>query len=745
MKSHCILAVSLISITLSASPAIAGTTPTHDITHASEHSSLRIEQDPSAAVFIVTARSTYERGVQAIARNPVDRRDSLGKALVVSEIRAQQLGDVSRLIHEREQRCGGFFAFRTLAEADQFIRSDRSLQAAQSVFLAAYTLDNQATVNPWLPQVVENNIYNTINTLSGYKNRYYASSYGKNSAEWIRTSWQALAGSRTDVTSELFACGTCSTQPSVILTIQGNELPNEIVVLGAHLDSINGSAGGSTEQVAPGADDDASGIASLTEVIRVALASGWKPKRTVKFMGYAGEEVGLRGSNAIATSFQSSGKNVVGVLQLDMTNYKTGTGVDMQLITDYSNADLKMFLTTLFDAYMVPLGLTRGTYTCGYGCSDHASWTSAGYPSAMMFEGGNSSGSYFPYIHSANDTLANMGESAVHSAKFSKFALAFLGELAKTNGTVPPSNPPPVANFSVVTSGLTANFTDSSTDNGSIASRSWAFGDGGTSTATSPSRTYAAAGTYNVTLTVTDNEGATNSKTSAVSVSSSGNVLQKGVPVTGLSAATGTYLNYTMVVPAGSQNLTFTTSGGTGDADMYVQVGVAPTDTSYACRPYKSGNAETCTFPTPTPGTYYVRIKAYSAFSGVQLVGNYTQCADCGSGPLTYTNGTDFAITDNATVDSPITVSGRVGNAPSNASISVTIIHTYKGDLKVDLVAPDGTLYNIHNRTGSSTDNVIGTFSKNLSSEVLNGTWKLRVNDNAGGDVGRIDTWSITF
>ena len=51
---------------------------------------------------------------------------------------------------------------------------------------------------------------------------------------------------------------------------------------------------------APGADDDASGIATLTEVIRVALANGWKPKRTVKFMGYAAEEVGLRGSNAIA-------------------------------------------------------------------------------------------------------------------------------------------------------------------------------------------------------------------------------------------------------------------------------------------------------------------------------------------------------------------------------------------------------------------------------------------------------------
>ncbi len=111
----------------------------------------------------------------------------------------------------------------------------------------------------------------------------------------------------------------------------------------------------------------------------------------------------------------------------------------------------------------------------------------------------------------------------------------------------------------------------------------------------------------------------------------------------------------------------------------------------------------------------------------------------------TYSNGTDVAIGDNTTVESSITVSGRTGNAPSNASVTVAIVHTYQGDLKVDLVAPDGSLYNIHNRTGAGTDNINKTVTLNLSTEALNGTWKLRVNDNAAGDVGRIDSWSITF
>ena len=225
---------------------------------------------------------------------------------------------------------------------------------------------------------------------------------------------------------------------------------------------------------------------------------------------------------------------------------------------------------------------------------------------------------------------------------------------------------------------------------------------------------------------------------------STGGPLTKGVAVTNQSAATGASVNYTLVVPAGSSNLTFTTSGGTGDSDMYVKFGSAPTDTVYDCRPYKSGNAETCTFASPSAGTYYVRLKAYSAFAGLSLVGNYTTGGGGGTAQ-TYSNTADYQIRDNTTVESPITVSGRSGNAPTNASVTVAIVHTYQGDLTVDLVAPDGSLYNIHNRTGAGTDNINKTVIFNLSSEALNGTWKLRVKDSGAGDTGYINSWSITF
>ncbi len=101
------------------------------------------------------------------------------------------------------------------------------------------------------------------------------------------------------------------------------------------------------------------------------------------------------------------------------------------------------------------------------------------------------------------------------------------------------------------------------------------------------------------------------------------NVLENGVPVTGLSASSGQSLVYTMDIPAGATDVKFSISGGTGDADLYIQFGSEPTDSSYECRPYASGNSESCN-GTKSGGTYYVRVKAYSSFSGVTLTGSFT-------------------------------------------------------------------------------------------------------------------------
>ncbi|MEV5340779.1 S8 family peptidase [Streptomyces sp. NPDC052676] len=111
-----------------------------------------------------------------------------------------------------------------------------------------------------------------------------------------------------------------------------------------------------------------------------------------------------------------------------------------------------------------------------------------------------------------------------------------------------------------------------------------------------------------------------------------------------------------------------------------------------------------------------------------------------------FENTGDYAINDNATVESPITVSGVSGNAPATLAVQVNIVHTYIGDLQVQLIAPDGTAYTLKGYgTGGSSDNINTTYSVNASSEPANGTWKLRVSDNANLDTGRIDAWALQF
>ncbi|MEV5736497.1 M4 family metallopeptidase [Streptomyces sp. NPDC052292] len=118
-----------------------------------------------------------------------------------------------------------------------------------------------------------------------------------------------------------------------------------------------------------------------------------------------------------------------------------------------------------------------------------------------------------------------------------------------------------------------------------------------------------------------------------------------------------------------------------------------------------------------------------------------------GGGGTSYENTTPVSIPDNGpAVTSSITVSGRSGNAPGNLQVSVDISHTWRGDLVVDLVGPSGTSYRLKNFSSSdSADNVQATYTVNASSESANGTWKLKVQDQATYDTGKINSWKLTF
>ncbi len=108
--------------------------------------------------------------------------------------------------------------------------------------------------------------------------------------------------------------------------------------------------------------------------------------------------------------------------------------------------------------------------------------------------------------------------------------------------------------------------------------------------------------------------------------------LVNGTSITGLADATGSDKFWKITVPAGQATLTIAISGGTGDADLYVQQGSKPTSTAYVCRPYKQGNAETCAITNPTAGDYWVMLDAYAAYTGVTLTGAYVAGTSGGGG-----------------------------------------------------------------------------------------------------------------
>ena len=343
--------------------------------------------------------------------------------LAVLRLDDSQMEKLSRAMHENYHKCSGFMAHASRDEAVNSINRGAAVNAFEQ--FVDYTIDNQTNVNALLAEARELSTRQVIIDLSAFPNRRFNQQSGLNSANWIKDKWTALAAGRSDVSVAFYNHPTAtSPQPSVILTIQGTTQPNEIVVLGGHQDSINSA--GSTAS-APGADDDASGIAALTEAIRVLMAKNFRPKRTIKFMAYAAEEVGLRGSNAIAADFRTQNANVVGVLQLDMTNYKGSTAFDIVLIQDFTNAAQNQFVQNLVTAYQP--GLTVGTSSCGYACSDHAAWHNQNYPASFPFEATLQTDN--PTIHTANDTISQSGSNANHALKFSKLALSYVGELGK--------------------------------------------------------------------------------------------------------------------------------------------------------------------------------------------------------------------------------------------------------------------------------------------------------------------------
>ncbi len=337
-------------------------------------------------------------------------------AISIVNIPEKNLLSLSQYMHDNHRRCGGYVWHKSLEDAQAFLSGFKKSTEKR----ADFTIDNAQVVNALLSQMSTSNMSATVQNMGSYNNRYYSQNSGAEAAGWLKTHWENIVGERSDINVSFFEHVGWA-QPSVIATVTGTSKPEEVVVIGGHLDSINQSSPSTGR--APGYDDNASGIAVVTEALRVLVASGFKPERTVKFMGYAAEEVGLRGSNEIAIQHNNDNINVVGVAQFDMTGFKGSSNREIVFMSDYTSSAQNEFMADLLETYFP--NIRYAFDPCGYACSDHASWTRQGFPASFPFE--SYSSQYNRDIHTTGDD--HFDEE--HASHFLKLALAYMAELAK--------------------------------------------------------------------------------------------------------------------------------------------------------------------------------------------------------------------------------------------------------------------------------------------------------------------------
>ncbi|GAA6030935.1 hypothetical protein JCM8097_008945 [Rhodosporidiobolus ruineniae] len=266
-----------------------------------------------------------------------------------------------------------------------------------------------------------------ISKFSDFYNRYYRSSYGRQSQQWLLEHLQSLhkeLNPSANITFTEFKHSTWD-QRTIILHWAPSAASNasdSVVIAGAHQDSTNSLP----FLRAPGADDDGSGTTALVQILTSLLAAGWAPTEcAVEFHWYSAEEGGLLGSGEVARSYVREGKKVKAMWHSDVVAYvKPGTTPVVGLITDNADPDLVDFMKLVINEYAeIPYAESQTHYPA----SDYGSWFKNGYPAVCTAEGKFEDSN--PNMHSANDVWDRPEYSFEHIAQFVRVGLGYLVEL----------------------------------------------------------------------------------------------------------------------------------------------------------------------------------------------------------------------------------------------------------------------------------------------------------------------------
>jgi serine protease len=255
------------------------------------------------------------------------------------------------------------------------------------------------------------------------------------------------------------------------------------------------------------------------------------------------------------------------------------------------------------------------------------------------------------------------------------------------------------------------------------------------------SETYDGTSTANISLQATTGSGDTfegwsgdcsgTSTTCQVTLDGSKNViatftaptpeLGNGETLSNLSGASGSWVYYRMDVPSGASNLLIATSGGTGDVDLYVKQGGAPTLNSYDCRPYSNSNNETCNFSTPAAGMWWTGLHGYSSYSGVSLSASYRLA------------GTRYQLT----VTNP--GNGNITSSPAGINCGSTCSALFNSGTAVTLTATPASGYTFTGWTGDCSGagacTLTMTSNKNVGASFAQSPYLLSITNPGNGNI----------
>ncbi|MBX9769008.1 MAG: M28 family peptidase [Bdellovibrionales bacterium] len=346
--------------------------------------------------------------------------------LAVVRMNERQYRHLQNVLHNGTFSCGGAMDIEWEVRNRTF-----NLQSLRSNVSRAQLLPGNFPVNPSYPKFVAHAMNQlkaeryaqTLTSLTQMPDRYAKAQSGQDAALWIANRMKALAEQHGRPIVLTMVPTPGYVQESVLVKIPGQNAKLPAVVVGGHMDTYQNQK--------PGADDDGSGTATVMEVYESILQSRFVFQRDMYFVLYAAEEWGLHGSKAVAKKFVTEKIPVRGVLQFDMTGFKSDKDKEkMFLITDHVNAELTTFLKALITSYVGLKAEEIGETRCGYACSDHASWTAQGFASSFPFE--SSMGNMNNTLHTAKDTTSLL--NLAHAFQYAKLGTSFMIEMAEPVG-----------------------------------------------------------------------------------------------------------------------------------------------------------------------------------------------------------------------------------------------------------------------------------------------------------------------